>query len=127
MKLGIYLNPQRRSRPAARRDVGASAARALGFDSIWAGEHGSRSRPKGSSAAFEARPLRGLAPRIKAGAGSQVDESEEAMTRDRILFLILGAMAVAVVVLGYQLYQDRKKTTGIDINIGERGISIEKK
>ena len=42
------------------------------------------------------------------------------MTRDRILFLILGALAVAVVVLGYQLYQDRKKTTGIDINIGER-------
>jgi len=49
------------------------------------------------------------------------------MTRERILFLILGALAVAVVVLGYQLYQDRKKTTGIDINIGERGISIEKK
>jgi hypothetical protein len=69
----------------------------------------------------------GLVPRIKAGAGSQVDESEEAMSRDRILFLILGAMAVAVAVLGYQLYQDRKKTTGIDINIGERGISIEKK
>ena len=49
------------------------------------------------------------------------------MTRERILFLILGALAVAVAVLGYQLYQDRKKTTGIDINIGERGISIEKK
>jgi predicted negative regulator of RcsB-dependent stress response len=50
-----------------------------------------------------------------------------AMTRERILFLILGALVVAVIVLGYQVYQDRKKTTGIDINIGERGISIEKK
>jgi hypothetical protein len=49
------------------------------------------------------------------------------MTRDRILFLILGALVVAVVVLGYQLQQERKKATGIDINIGERGISIEKK
>ena len=71
------------------------------------------------SAAFEARRLRRLAP--------QADESEEAMTRDRILFLILGALVVAVIVLGYQLQQERKKTTGIDINIGERGISIEKK
>ena len=79
------------------------------------------------SATFEARRLRRLAPRIKSGAGSQADESEEAMTRERILFLILGALVVAVVVLGYQLQQERKKTTGIDINIGEKGISIEKK
>jgi len=49
------------------------------------------------------------------------------MSRDRILFLILGALVVAVVVLGHQLHQGRKKATGIDINIGERGISIEKK
>ena len=49
------------------------------------------------------------------------------MTRERILFLILGALVVAVVVLGYQLQQERKKTSGIDINIGEKGISIEKK
>ena len=49
------------------------------------------------------------------------------MTRERILFLILGALVVAVVVLGYQLQQERKKATGIDINIGEKGISIEKK
>jgi hypothetical protein len=26
-----------------------------------------------------------------------------------------------------QLYQERHKTTGIEINIGERGVSIEKK
>ena len=49
------------------------------------------------------------------------------MTRERILFLLLGALAVAVVVLGYQLQQERKKTSGIDINVGEKGISIEKK
>jgi hypothetical protein len=29
--------------------------------------------------------------------------------------------------LGYQFYQERQKTTGVEINIGEHGISIEKK
>jgi predicted negative regulator of RcsB-dependent stress response len=59
--------------------------------------------------------------------GCREGEVVLAMTRERILFLILGALVVAVIVLGYQVYQDRKKTTGLDINIGERGISIEKK
>ena len=52
------------------------------------------------------------------------------MTINRnVLYLIIGVLAVAAVVFSYQLYQERQKTTGIDIdiNIGERGISIEKK
>jgi hypothetical protein len=44
-----------------------------------------------------------------------------------ILYLIVGALAVATAVLGYQLYQERHKTAGIEINIGERGISVEKR
>jgi hypothetical protein len=44
-----------------------------------------------------------------------------------ILYLVIGALAVGAVVLGYQLYQERQKTTGIEINVGQRGISIEKK
>ncbi len=44
-----------------------------------------------------------------------------------VLYLIIGALAVIVVVVGYQLYQDRQKTTGIQINVGKDGISIEKK
>jgi hypothetical protein len=44
-----------------------------------------------------------------------------------LLYLIIGALAVAAVVFGYQLYRERQKATGIEINIGERGISIEKK
>jgi hypothetical protein len=44
-----------------------------------------------------------------------------------LLYLIIVALAVAAVVFGYQLYRERQKTTGIEINIGERGISIEKK
>jgi predicted negative regulator of RcsB-dependent stress response len=44
-----------------------------------------------------------------------------------VLYLIIGALIIAVAVFGYQLYQERQKATGIDINIGKSGISIEKK
>jgi hypothetical protein len=43
------------------------------------------------------------------------------------LYLVIGALAVVAVVFGYQLYQDRQKTTGVEINVGRTGISIEKK
>jgi hypothetical protein len=48
------------------------------------------------------------------------------MNRNK-LYLVIGALAVATMVIGYQLYQDRQKTTGIEINVGNTGISIEKK
>ena len=41
-----------------------------------------------------------------------------------ILYLVIDALAAVAVVLGYQFYQER---TGVEISIGERGISIEKK
>ena len=44
-----------------------------------------------------------------------------------VLYLVIGGLAIVTMVLGYQLYRERQKTTGIEINIGERGISIEKK
>lgn len=44
-----------------------------------------------------------------------------------VLYLIIGALVVIAAVLGYQLYQDRQKTTGIQINVGKSGISVEKK
>ncbi|WP_338693356.1 hypothetical protein V5279_43775 [Bradyrhizobium sp. 26S5] len=44
-----------------------------------------------------------------------------------ILYLVIGGLAVVAAILGYQVYRDRQKTTGVDITIGERGISIEKK
>ena len=43
------------------------------------------------------------------------------------LYLVIGALVVVTVVIGYQLYQERQKKTGIEISVGERGISIEKK
>jgi predicted negative regulator of RcsB-dependent stress response len=50
----------------------------------------------------------------------------ETMNRN-VLYLIIGALVVVVAVIGYQLYQDRQKTNGIQINVGKSGISIEKK
>ena len=44
-----------------------------------------------------------------------------------VLYLVVGALAVAVLIIGYLFYQERQKTTGIDIDVGEEGISIETK
>ena len=44
-----------------------------------------------------------------------------------VLYLAIAVLAVASAVIGYQLYQERQKTTGIQINVGKSGISIEKK
>ncbi len=44
-----------------------------------------------------------------------------------VLYLIIGALAVGAVMLGYQFYQERQRTTGIEIDIGKSGVSIEKK
>jgi cell division protein FtsL len=44
-----------------------------------------------------------------------------------VLYLIIGALAVAAAVVSYQFYQERQKTAGIEINVGKSGVSIEKK
>lgn len=44
-----------------------------------------------------------------------------------VLYLVIGALSAAAVVLGYQLYQEQQKTSGIEINVGKSGISVEKK
>ena len=49
------------------------------------------------------------------------------MTRTNILYVDLGALLVAVVVLGHQLYQERRQPEGVQIKIGPGGVSIEKK
>lgn len=35
------------------------------------------------------------------------------MSRSNILFLIIGALVIAVAVMGYELYQDRKQPEGM--------------
>ena len=49
------------------------------------------------------------------------------MSGSNILYLAVGALVVVVAVLGYQVYQDKKKPEGVNINLGPGGISIEKK
>jgi predicted negative regulator of RcsB-dependent stress response len=44
-----------------------------------------------------------------------------------MVVLVIGVLVVVTVVIGYQLYQERQKTTGIEIDVGKTGISIEKK
>ncbi|HEY2228295.1 MAG TPA: hypothetical protein VGI22_11285 [Xanthobacteraceae bacterium] len=49
------------------------------------------------------------------------------MSRDNLLYLVIGALVVAVALLGYQLYETKKEPTGVHVNLGEKGLSIESK
>jgi predicted negative regulator of RcsB-dependent stress response len=43
-----------------------------------------------------------------------------------VLYLIIGALAVVAVVLGYHFYQEHQRTAGIEIDVNKSGLSIEK-
>lgn len=43
-----------------------------------------------------------------------------------VLYLVIGVLVIAAGVVSYLLYRDQQKT-GVNINIGEGGVSIEKK
>jgi hypothetical protein len=47
--------------------------------------------------------------------------------RNNVLYLIIGALAVVVAVLSYELYQDRHPPAGVHINVGPNGLSIQGK
>jgi hypothetical protein len=49
------------------------------------------------------------------------------MPRGNMLYLIVGALLVAVAVLGYALYDAKKEPKGVNINIGPKGLSIDQK
>jgi hypothetical protein len=49
------------------------------------------------------------------------------MTRTNLLYLAIGALVVIAAILGYSLYQEKKKPEGVQINVGPGGITIEKK
>ena len=48
-----------------------------------------------------------------------------AVTRINVLYLVIGALAVAVAAPGYQLYQDRHQPEGVHIELGPGGLSIQ--
>ena len=59
-----------------------------------------------------------------AGDGGRRDP---AVTRSNVLYLIIGALAIAVAGLSYQLYQDRHQPQGVHIDLGPGGLSIRGK
>ena len=44
-----------------------------------------------------------------------------------LLFMIIGALVVAVGVLSYNFYQDRKQPDGLQINVGPNGLKVQGK
>jgi hypothetical protein len=78
----------------------------------------------------------GLVPAIlvhRGHTGSAVTERDHdgrraiMLTRDNVLYLVIGALVAAVAVLGFELYQAKKEPPGLHINLGEKGLSIESK
>ena len=65
--------------------------------------------------------------RFAGKTGCQIFQGGPAVTRTNILYLALGALVIAVAVLGYQLYQDRHPPEGMQINLGPNGLSIQGK
>ncbi len=49
------------------------------------------------------------------------------MTNRNVLYALLGALIVAVAVLGYNLYQEKKEPKGLHINIGPGGVQVQDK
>ncbi len=47
------------------------------------------------------------------------------MSRNNGLYLVIGALIVAVIGLGIYVYQEESKPKGVELNIGEGGVSIE--
>lgn len=43
------------------------------------------------------------------------------------LFLLIGALIVAVAALGFKIYQDHREPKGVQLNFGPSGISVQKK
>ena len=52
-------------------------------------------------------------------------EGNPAVTRTNVLYLVIGALAVAVAVLSYQLYRERHQPEGVHIELGPGGLSIQ--
>ncbi len=44
-----------------------------------------------------------------------------------ILVTIVVLLAAGIGVLGYQLYEEKKQPNGVEISIGENGVSVEGK
>jgi len=48
-------------------------------------------------------------------------------TNRNIVFLVIGALCALVAILSYKIYEDNREPKGVQLNIGPKGISVEKK
>ena len=46
------------------------------------------------------------------------------MNNRNILYAVVGALVIAVAVLGYKVYQDNREPKGLQINVGPGGVKI---
>ncbi|MES2750296.1 MAG: hypothetical protein V4661_02885 [Pseudomonadota bacterium] len=49
------------------------------------------------------------------------------MNNRSILYAVVGVLAIAVGILGYNLYQAKKEPQGLQINVGPDGLKIQNK
>jgi hypothetical protein len=56
---------------------------------------------------------------------SDTTRQEIFMSRNNGLYLIIGALVVAVIGLGIYVYQEESKPDGVELRIGENGVAIE--
>ncbi|MBB3963934.1 MULTISPECIES: hypothetical protein [Rhizobium] len=49
------------------------------------------------------------------------------MRNSNSLYVVIGALIVVVAGLGAYIYNEKTKPTGVEMSIGENGVSIEQK
>ena len=49
------------------------------------------------------------------------------MNNRNMLYAIVGALSIAVAVLGYKVYKDNQQPEGLQINLGPGGVKIQSK
>ena len=49
------------------------------------------------------------------------------MANRNILYAVVGALVIAVAVVGYKVYQDNREPKGLQINVGPNGVKIQNK
>ena len=54
-------------------------------------------------------------------------EEEIGMVSRNFLYFAIGALAILGVALAYQSYQERQRTTGLHIDLGDGGMSVQSK
>ncbi|MET3854271.1 MULTISPECIES: hypothetical protein [unclassified Rhizobium] len=49
------------------------------------------------------------------------------MNRNSSLYFVIGALVVVVIGLGAYIYREESKPEGVELSIGQNGISVEQK